>query len=159
MATYTREARVQAPFDEVWAFHSDERGLVALTPDWMNLDVERVIGPAGETDPEILEEGARIEATMRPLNIGPRQSWTSVITERGEGDGTAYFIDTMEDGPFPQWEHTHRFFADGDDTIISDRIEYRLPGGRVGERVSPLAVVGFEPMFSYRHRKTKQLLE
>lgn len=159
MATYTRETRVHAPFSEVWAFHSDERGLVALTPDWMNLEVEHVVGPDGESNPEVLEEGARIEATMRPLGVGPRQSWTSVIAERGEADGSAYFIDTMEDGPFPHWEHTHRFFADGDDTIVSDRIEYQLPGGRIGETVSPLAVVGFEPMFRYRHRTTKQLLE
>lgn len=159
MATYTRETRVHAPLSDVWAFHSDERGLVALTPGWMHLDVERVLGPDGERDPGVLEEGARVEASMRPFGVGPRQSWISVIVERGESAESAHFVDTMEDGPFPEWRHTHRFFADGEDTIVSDRVEYRLPGGRVGGAASPLAVVGLEPMFRYRHRRTKQLLE
>jgi ligand-binding SRPBCC domain-containing protein len=69
------------------------------------------------------------------------------------------FHDVMEGGPFPTWEHTHRFFADGEGTIVSDRVEYELPGGALGRVVSPLGWVGFEPMFRGRHKKTKELLE
>jgi ligand-binding SRPBCC domain-containing protein len=65
----------------------------------------------------------------------------------------------MEYGPFERWVHTHRFFADDYETIISDRVEYRLPGGRLGNAASPVATVGFEPMFRFRHRKTKEILE
>jgi ligand-binding SRPBCC domain-containing protein len=69
------------------------------------------------------------------------------------------FRDVMEGGPFRQWVHTHRFFADGDETVVSDRVAYRLPLGPLGDAVGPLAVVGFEPMFRGRHRETKKLLE
>lgn len=159
MPTYTRETRVAAPFDEVWAFHSRVDGLEALTPQFMNLTVEGVYGPDGDPDPEVLEAGSRIELSMRPFGVGPRQTWTSVVTDREEGSGSASFRDVMEGGPFPRWVHTHRFFADGEETIVSDRVEYRLPGGPIGAALGPLGWLGFEPMFRHRHRETRRLLE
>jgi ligand-binding SRPBCC domain-containing protein len=159
MAVYQRRTRVAAPLDEVWDFHSRVSGLEALTPDWMNLRVEAVTGPDGEADPAVLETGARIDASVRPFGVGPRQRWTSVITDRQRDDGTAYFRDEMEGGPFRNWEHTHRFFADGEETVVDDRVVYALPFGPVGEVAATLARVGFEPMFRYRHRQTRALLE
>ncbi|MFC7070693.1 SRPBCC family protein [Halobaculum lipolyticum] len=160
MATYRRRVRVAAPFDEVWAFHSRIAGLEALTPGFMNLRVDRVVGPDGEEDPEVLEAGTEIEMSMRPFGVGPRQPWTSVIEERTAGDGEASFVDTMAEGPFPTWRHTHRFYAAGDDaTVVDDRVEYELPGGSLGRAASPLGWVGFEPMFRYRHRETRKRLE
>jgi ligand-binding SRPBCC domain-containing protein len=159
MAVYQRRTRVAAPLDEVWDFHSRVTGLEALTPGWMNLQVESVTGPDGEPDPGILETGSRIDASMQPFGVGPRQRWTSVITARERDEGSASFRDEMEGGPFRHWEHTHRFFADGDDTVVDDRVVYALPFGGVGEAVSRLARVGFEPMFRFRHRRTRELLE
>ncbi len=159
METYRRETRVRAPFDRVWEFHSTTDGLEALTPNWMNLRVDAVYGPDGEEDPEVLLEGSRIEATVRPLGVGPRQAWTSVIREREEGSGSAAFVDTMDGGPFPQWEHTHTFFEDGDATVVRDHVTYELPFGALGRAVGPLSWIGFEPMFRYRHRRTKEILE
>ena len=159
MSQYQRTVRVDAPFEEVWDFHSRVTGLEALTPDWMNLEIESVTGPDGEPDPGILDTNSRIESSIRPFDVGPRQQWTSVITEREEGAGSAMFRDRMDGGPFAEWEHTHSFFADGDGTVVHDSVEYELPLGELGRAVSPLAVVGMEPMFRYRHRKTKELLE
>jgi len=160
MAEYQRETRVRAPLEDVWAFHSTADGLVALTPDWMGLRVESIVGPDGERDPDVLEVGAEIRASVRPFGVGPRQRWTSRIVEREREDGVARFRDEMVDGPFARWVHTHSFYAaEGGETLARDRIEYELPGGAAGRAVSPLAVVGFEPMFRYRHRRTRELLE
>ncbi len=159
MPTYERSSRVVAPFEEVWEFHSDERGLVALTPGWMRLEVESVRGPDGESDPDVLEAGSVLESSVRPFGVGPRQSWVSEITARERSPGSAYFRDVMTDGPFREWVHTHTFYADGGTTIVRDRVEYELPLGGVGEALGPLAVVGFAPMFRYRHRQTQTLLE
>jgi len=159
MAVYQRRMRVAAPLDEVWDFHSRASGLEALTPGWMNLRIEGVVGPDGDPDPAILETGSRIDASLRPFGVGPRQRWTSVITERERDDGTAYFRDEMEGGPFRRWEHTHRFFADGAETVVDDRVVYDLPLGPVSDAVGSLARIGFEPMFRYRHRRTRALLE
>jgi ligand-binding SRPBCC domain-containing protein len=161
MAVYRRRTRVAAPFDEVWDFHSRVSGLEALTPGWMGLEVEGVRGPDGDPDPAVLETGSRIRMSMRPLGVGPKQRWVSriVARERDDDGDEGFFRDDMEGGPFARWVHTHRFVAAGDETVVEDEVEYELPGGSVGRAVSPLARVGFEPMFAFRHRKTRQLLE
>jgi ligand-binding SRPBCC domain-containing protein len=160
MDTYDRRIRVDAPLDRVWEFHSAGDGLVALTPDWMHLRIEEARGPDGDLDPDVLEAGSTVVATVQPFGVGPRQRWVSDIVAREEGDGEAMFRDVMREGPFPHWEHTHRFLADGPDaTIVEDSVEYELPGGPLGRAVGPLGIVGFEPMFRYRHRTTKKLLE
>jgi ligand-binding SRPBCC domain-containing protein len=159
MDSYERSVRVHAPLSEVWEFHSTESGLVALTPDWMGLQVEEIRGPDGEPDPAVLETGSTLRLSTRPFGVGPPQSWTSEIVARERDDGSAYFQDVMHDGPFEEWEHTHSFYADGDATIVRDRVRYELPLGAVGRAIGPAAVVGFAPMFRYRHRRTRQLLE
>ena len=158
MTTYRRRTRVDAPLDAVWDFHSRIEGLEALTPGWTNLRVESVRGPDGEDTPEILETGARITLSVQPLGVGPRQQVVSVISAREREDGNAYFRDVMDDGPLAEWEHTHSFFADEDETILEDRVVYEFPTA-AGRALSPLAWVGFDPLFRYRHRRTKSLLE
>ncbi|MFC7021403.1 MULTISPECIES: SRPBCC family protein [Haloarcula] len=160
MDTYERSVRVKAPFETVWEFHSTGQGLVALTPDWMNLRIESETGPDGESDPEVLDAGSTVVSSIRPFGVGPRQRWVSDIVAREDGEDEAMFRDVMREGPFPHWEHTHRFRADGPDaTIVEDHVEYELPGGPLGRAVGPLGFLGFEPMFRYRHRETKRLLE
>ena len=87
MATYRRETWIDAPFEDVWEFHSTTDGLEALTPDFMNLEIDRVTGPDGEIDPDELKAGSRIEMSMRPFGVGPRQHIVSVITDRTREEG------------------------------------------------------------------------
>lgn len=159
MPVFSRQTRVRAPFEEVWEFHSRSEGLEELTPAFMRLRIERIIDPSGERDPDYLFEGTRIDATVRPFGIGSRRGWTSVIVDRSTSPGAAAFVDEMEDGPFPRWRHTHSFYADGSETLIRDRIKYQLPFGGLGWVAGQFGDVGFEPMFRYRHRKTKKVLE
>lgn len=163
MPTYQRRTRVAAPLEDVWAFHSTVEGLTAVTPDFLDLRVEAVIDPDGDvaSDPADVElvEGCRLRLSIVPLGVGPRQRWTSRITDRSGTGGTRWFEDVMVDGPFATWEHTHLFFGDGDETIIEDRVRYDLPLGAVGRALGPVAVVGFQPMFRFRHRRTRTLLE
>lgn len=157
MPTYQRHIWVDAPLEEVWEFHSRVEGLEALTPDWMNLNVEDVYGPDGERDPEILDTGAKIHMSLHPLGVGPRQTWVSRVTKREREENRAFFEDEMEDGPFPSWTHTHRFYAEDGGTVVWDTVEYELPV--VGGLLGPLGWVGFEPMFRERHKRTKEILE
>ena len=159
METYTRRTRVAAPLSEVWAFHSRVEGLEMLTPGFLNLDIEAVHGPDGEPNPEVLETGSEIQMSLQPFGVAPRQRWVSRITEREESDHRAWFRDEMLDGPFPHWVHTHTFFADGDETVIEDRVEYELPLGPLKGPLGPLGVVGFEPMFRDRHKRTREYFE
>jgi ligand-binding SRPBCC domain-containing protein len=155
MSVYERTTRVEAPFEDVWAFHAGVSGLVALTPEWMRLRIERVRGPDGDDHPDVLTPGSEVVASVRPFGIGPRSRWRSTIVEREEGDGRARFVDEMTEGPFARWRHAHSFEADGDATVCHDRVEYDLPGGPLGRALGPLAYVGLEPMFRYRHRELR----
>ena len=159
MPTYERSVRVAAPLDDAWDFHARVEGLEALTPPWLGLRVEAITGPDGTPDPDELVSGTDIELSMRPAGVGPRVAWTSRILAREHQGGSAYFVDEMVDGPFPTWEHTHSFFGDGDETLVRDRVVYELPLGGLGRALGPLGWVGFEPMFRYRHRRTRELLE
>jgi ligand-binding SRPBCC domain-containing protein len=160
MATYERATRVAAPIEEVWEFHSTVRGLEALTPAWMHLRVESLTGPDGDPldESDTLVTGSRVSLSVRPFGVGPRNGWTSEITAREQSEGAAFFRDEMVEGPFRRWVHTHSFFADGDETLLRDRVEYRFPYDPSGA-LDRLAVVGFEPMFRARHRTTRRLLE
>ena len=155
MAVYERETRVRAPLEAVWEFHSTVGGLEALTPEWMTLRVESVVGPDGRPDPDVLEEGSRLRLSVRPFDAGPRRRWVSEITARGERDDAAYFRDEMVRGPFREWEHAHLFYRDGEGTLLRDRVAYSTPF----RPADPLLRVGFEPMFRYRHRRTREVLE
>ncbi|WP_254529934.1 SRPBCC family protein [Natrinema gelatinilyticum] len=159
MPTYERETTVDSPFEDVWEFNSRISGLEAVTPDWMHLRVERVIGPDGGPSPDVLEPGSEVALSIRPFGIGPRQHWTSVITDRERHEGSAYFRDEMVHGPFDRWEHTHAFYADGNRTVVRDRVTYELPLGGIGDAIAPLSQVGFEAMFRARHRLAKARLE
>ncbi len=159
MATYKRSVRVEAPFGTVWEFHATGDGLVALTPEWMHLQIEDERGPDGESDPDTLKAGSTVVSTIQPFGVGPRQRWVSKIVARESKDDYAMFRDEMAEGPFPHWVHTHSFYRDGSATIVRDFVEYELPGGPIGRIGSPLGWVGLEPMFRYRHRKTRELLE
>lgn len=156
MAQYRRQTRVRAPLDEVWAFHSTVDGLTALTPGWMHLRVESVRGPDSAADPGVLDAGSEVSLSMRPFGVGPRRRWTSRIVERERRDDEAWFRDEMVEGPFPRWVHTHRFAADGDATVVTDGVDYALP--LLPRPLSPLGWPFFEPLFAYRHRRTRRLL-
>ncbi|MDY6817074.1 MAG: SRPBCC family protein [Halobacteriales archaeon] len=158
MATYEREVWVDAPLESVWEFHSTVDGLVALTPDWMGLEIESVEGPDGSPDPAVLETGTRISMRMQPLGIGPQNSWVSEITARDHDGDEAEFTDVMHGGPFRSWRHTHRFRAVDDGTLITDHVEYELPLGPLSG-ISGAVSIFFAPMFRYRHRRTQSLLE
>lgn len=157
MARYRRRTTVSAPLEAVWEFHTDVQGLVEVTPEWMRLRVESVRGPTGDRDRTVLETGAEVTLSVRPFGVGPRQSWTSRIVERERRDDVAWFRDRMIDGPFPRWVHSHRFEAVRAGTSMTDLVHYELPNVP-----RPLSGVGWpclEPLFAYRHRRTRDVLE
>lgn len=122
----------------------------------MGLRVESARGPDGEVDPAVLDVGTVVRLSIRPFGVGPRQRWTSRVIECECRERTARVRDEMVEGPFPRWDHTHRFHAADGGTVVTDRVEYRLPA--VPGPLSALGWPGLEAIFAYRHRRTRRLL-
>ncbi|WP_226006370.1 SRPBCC family protein [Natrinema salinisoli] len=156
MPTYRRSSIIDADFETVWEFYDTVDELPILTPDWMGLRVPRVIGPDGQPDPDGYLVGTEIHLETRPLDLFTATEWVVEIVDREVSENRASFVDEQvgDRGPFEAWRHTHRFVDLGDETLIHDRIEYRVPGG--GER--PLATPFLAGMLWYRHRRTRALL-
>lgn len=158
MAVYERSAIIEAPLPEVWAFHATVDGLIALTPEWMGLEIIDISGPNGATDSDELVEGTRIDMAVRPFGILPASTWTAEIVTREYGPNEALFRDEMVRGPFDRWRHTHRFSSIDGHTRLLDHVEYALPLCPLRHRSGPLWPM-LEGLFRYRHQRTKELLE
>ena len=69
-------------------------------------------------------------------------------------------VDELLKGPFSKFRHEHRFAptASGG-TLLTDHIEWALPGGPAGRLVAPIAAKLMEKSFVERQVTTKRILE
>ena len=143
MPTFFKSVIVQAPIETVFAFHEREDALRLLSPAFPPV---RVLQKTGGIEP-----GSRVE-----LKIGPFY-WSALHTAY---EKNRFFEDQQVRGPFAKWIHRHEFEDLGGKTRLTDRVEYRLPGGSfVNAAFGWLVKIGLHKMFLHRHKVTKQLCE
>jgi ligand-binding SRPBCC domain-containing protein len=111
-----RTQQVPVAIGEAFAFFSQARNLEAITPPWLRFEVLHA--------PDVLEHGSllhyRLELWRVPIHWLTRiETWQPPRS----------FVDEQLLGPYPLWEHTHRFSPGGDGTEIYDHVRYRVPGG------------------------------
>jgi ligand-binding SRPBCC domain-containing protein len=148
MAVFEKRSRIAAPPEAVFAFHEQPDALTRLVPPW---EETRVLERKGG-----LETGAR---TVLLTKIGPiEQKIVAVHTAYEKG---RMFQDTIVEGPFARWVHTHTMEPDGEGgTWLIDRIEYELPLGPLGALFGgAFARRKLEKMFEWRHEVTKKACE
>lgn len=140
---FVKRSRIPASADEVFAWHLRPGAFERLSPPWDDVRVESRSGGVAD--------GSRVEVSVP---VGPlRRRW--VAEHRHIVPGRS-FEDVQVRGPFAAWEHRHTMTPDGDDACwLEDRIDYRLPGGALGEMLG----AGFvertlERVFAFRHRVT-----
>jgi len=135
----------------VFAWHQSPGALERLIPPWERVKVERA--PASLADGEV----AVLVMSMGPLRL----RWVARhrgFIDRGEHGGE--FTDEQVSGPFSSWVHRHLIRATGSRTcLLEDRIDYRLPGGPVGELLAGWHIRRkLRRMFEYRHAATRKAL-
>lgn len=70
------------------------------------------------------------------------------------------FVDEQIEGPFAHWVHRHEFEDLGQQTRLTDRVDYRLPGGPAVRFLFGWTVeLMLRQMFAHRHAVTKRLCE
>ena len=107
-----REALVDAPLEETFAFFSDARNLERLTPPWLRFDIRS----AGALT---MREGLLID--YRIVLYGLPIPWQTRIDVWEPG---VRFVDRQVRGPYRWWHHEHRFEASGTGTRLIDHVEY-----------------------------------
>lgn len=164
MPLVERSTELPVDVETAWQFHRDPTGLPAVMPDWLGVELQRVDDAIGGPDGgQLLDEGASVTTTVRPLGLGPERPWVSeVVACELTADG-AVLRDRQTEGPFDRWDHVHRFepvrTGPGEEScIMTDSVEFSLPGGKLGELGEPFCSVGLSATFAIRHRRTRRLL-
>lgn len=134
-----QRTRIDAPLDEVFAFFSRAENLGVITPPKMAF---RILTPR----PIDMADGATIDYR---IGVGPiPMTWRTRIESWRPPNG---FVDSQTKGPYRSWWHSHTFRADGDQTVMEDRVYYAPPLGLLG-RLAHKLFIGrmLRRIFSYR---------
>ena len=143
MATFTKSIVIDAPVETVFGFHERPDALLLLTPPFPPV---RFVSKTGG-----LEPGSRVELRVGFL------PWVALHTAYQRN---RLFVDEQIKGPFAKWVHRHEFESLGEKTLLTDRVEYVLPGGSfVNAALGWTVNIGLNQMFRHRHKVTKQLCE
>ncbi len=123
-----RTQLVPAPRDQVFAFFADAHNLESITPGFLRF---QVVTPR----PIRMAVGALIDYRLSLYGVGFR--WRTRIDAWEPG---VAFVDVQLAGPYRVWRHTHRFEDAPGGTRVSDRVEYALPLGPLGDVAHALFV-------------------
>ncbi len=144
--TLERTQVVPRTVDETVAFFAAPANLEALTPPWLRF---RIVSAPVE-----LEAGSRLRYRLRLFGVPIR--WLTEITAWHPPRG---FTDLQLAGPYPLWEHSHRFTAVEGGTEVYDVVRYRVPGGPLAPLVDRLLVARWlRDIFDYRRDRLTERL-
>lgn len=144
---FEAEQFIPLPREQVFEFFSTPRNLERITPPWLRFRIEQ--------DP-VPEPGEGVEYSYRLLIRGFPARWRSRITEWVPGER---FADIQLSGPYALWHHMHTFEDAEGGTLIRDRVEYRVPFGRIGQLFAGRLVASdVRKIFEYRRARTEELL-
>lgn len=137
--TFRLETELLLPFprEHIFGFYADAMNLEAITPAWLRF---RVLTPA----PIEMREGALIDYRLRLHGIPIR--WRTKITA---WEPPYRFVDEQIRGPYLLWRHEHVFEDRNGDTRVIDRVDYRVPGGRLVNWL--LVERDVAKIFAFRH--------
>lgn len=137
---------VPQPVEKVFPFFADEKNLETITPPWLNFKV------LGKSTPR-LQSGTLINYKLAVRGIPLK--WQSVIEDWVPNEK---FVDRQIVGPYSHWHHTHTFEPHPQGTLMTDIIEYRVPGGAIGELLGGWYVRrDLEKIFAYRRKTIEKL--
>ena len=169
--TFTAEQWLPYPIEPVFAFFANPENLPRLMPKWQKARIEEAsFAPppprplvAGAVPARGIAAGAgtRMTISFLPFPFAPlRVPWEAEIVEFEWND---HFCDVQNRGPFAFWRHCHHLSAQPREgqsgTLLSDRVEYELPWGPLGELARRFVMERqFRSIFSYRHQRTAELM-
>ena len=129
--------------EEVFEFFADAHKLESITPAWLRF---MVLSPP----PIEMRAGTEIDYRLRLHGVPLR--WRSRISV---WEPSARFVDEQVRGPYRFWRHEHRFEDHDQGTLVTDEVEYAVPGGELMHRL----FVGRDVRSIFAHRRQRLLEE
>ncbi len=161
---------VPFPVELVFAFFANPSNLPHLIPPKQKARIEdlRLQPPPprpAAADPSrrfrSLAAGERSEIliSFRPVRWIPRVSWLARIVEF---EWNSHFVDEQVRGPFKEFRHCHEVVAESrngaEGTLVSDTIDYAVPGGALGRLGEGLVRAQMQKGFAFRQNKLPEIL-
>jgi ligand-binding SRPBCC domain-containing protein len=143
MPVFSRSTVLPTTPEQLFHFHENPHNLRRISPPGMHIlriEAEETARPGGEFT---------VAVRQGPLTLRWTGRWESVVFPR-------LLIDTGLRCPFALWHHHHIFAPHAGGSLLTDRVEFRLPwylGGPIGDLVCLLLV--FPRMFAARHAATR----
>ena len=162
---------VPFPVELVFAFFANPSNLPHLVPAKQKARIEDLrlqpppprpvsADPARRFRSIAAGEGSEILISFRPLRwLPPRVSWLARIVEF---EWNSHFADVQVRGPFQEFRHRHGVRAEVRDgvegTVVSDNIEFAVPGGALGRLGEGLVRAQMAKGFAYRQSRLPEIL-
>jgi ligand-binding SRPBCC domain-containing protein len=141
-----RTQTVPIPIRDAFGFFSNARNLEEITPAWLRFEVLRA--------PDELRYGSLLAYRLELFRVSIH--W---LTRIARWQPPRSFADEQISGPYPLWEHTHRFAPVDGGTEIYDHVRYRVPGGALGPIVQRHFVGRWlDEIFDYRAARLREIL-
>lgn len=147
MKSLKYETLIDCSVEQLYAFHANPANLPLITPPGTSVTILAM--------PQSMTEGSQAKLHIRRGMIGFR--WALRFEKV---DPPYCIVDVAERSPFAAFRHAHHFQPlDTSHAILRDEVTFALPLGWVGRWFEPLVARDLKTMFSYRHVRTKSLLE
>ncbi len=133
---------LDAPLATVLPFFAAAENLNLLTPPAMGFVIQT-------PRPIAMAAGAVIDYRLRVM--GMPIAWRTVIEAWQPSAPAPHFVDAQHRGPYRAWWHEHHFAADGDRTVMEDRVYYAAPMGPLGRIANAMIIRGqLRRIFGFR---------
>lgn len=148
MYHFEKSVIMDCPIEKAFTFHTDTNNLKLISPSSVKTEIIKIELP--------LVLNSEVELSVTQFGIF-KSYWKVKISQYIENEVIG---DYMVKGPFKYWYHRHCFDRQAGKTIMTDRVDYDLPFGFLGDIAHTLfAKKMIESMFEFRHKKTKEILE
>ncbi len=146
---YTLKATstVNIPIKEAWNYFSNPSNLSKITPSSMGFLTTSELSNS-------MHAGQIISYIVKPI-LGIKTNWVTEITHVKAPN---YFVDEQRFGPYAMWHHEHHFTEKNGQTLMVDKISFKIPFGFLGQLSFPFIVKPqLKKIFNYRQSKLNEL--
>lgn len=134
------------PKSELFPFFSDAKNLETITPPWLHFKILEQSTPS-------ISQGTEFKYQLSLFGISVY--WRSLISQ---WNPDISFVDEQIEGPYRRWHHVHYFENYQGGTVMTDRVDYALPFGPLGDVFGGLWTdKRVREIFEFRKQKLQEI--